>query len=152
MIFLSNFAQKTCFWSKTEKNEHHHWILHIRISLGTKFQLKLTILIFWIEFVQKVFPVKNRKSEQHHWILHIRISLGTKFQLKLTILIFLTKFAQKGKNEKIAFVRASMVVSYHVKHFRTGAERHNGILMSLLLLVGETKTIIRLKHWFQQLN
>ena len=26
--------------------EHHHRILHIRRSLGTKFQLKLTILFF----------------------------------------------------------------------------------------------------------
>ena len=31
-----------------------------------------------------------------------------------------------------------MVVTYYIKLFRTGAERHNGILMSLLLLVAET--------------
>ena len=28
------------------KSERHHWILHIQISLGTEFQLKLKILIF----------------------------------------------------------------------------------------------------------
>ena len=28
-------------------------MLHIRISLGTKFQLKLTILISWTKFTQK---------------------------------------------------------------------------------------------------
>ena len=31
-----------------------------------------------------------------------------------------------------------MVVIYYIKLFRTDAESHNGILMSLLLLVAET--------------
>ena len=39
---------------------------------------------------------------------------------------------------KIALLRASMVVTYYIKLFRTGADRHGGILMSLLLLVLET--------------
>ena len=38
---------------KNGKSEHHHCILHIGISLGTKFQLKLTNLIFWTKFAQK---------------------------------------------------------------------------------------------------
>ena len=38
---------------KNGKSEHHYWILHIRISLGTKFLLKLTILIFLTKFAQK---------------------------------------------------------------------------------------------------
>ena len=42
------------------------------------------------------------------------------------------------ENEKIALVSTSMVVTYYVKVFRTGADRHKGILMSLLLLVAET--------------
>ena len=42
------------------------------------------------------------------------------------------------ENGKIALVRASMVVTYYIKLFRTEADRHNGILMSLLLLVEET--------------
>ena len=41
-------------------------------------------------------------------------------------------------NAKIALLRASMVVTYYIKLFRTGSDRHNGILMSLLLLVAET--------------
>ena len=32
-----------------------------------------------------------------------------------------------------------MVVTYYMKLFRTGADRHNGILMSVLLLVTETR-------------
>ena len=31
-----------------------------------------------------------------------------------------------------------MVVTYYVKLFRTGVDRHSSILMSFLLLVGET--------------
>ena len=40
----------------------------------------------------------------------------------------------------MAFSRASMVVTYYIKLFHTGADRHNSILMSLLLLVAETIT------------
>ena len=39
---------------KNEKSEHHHRSFHIRIILGTKFQLKLTILIYWTKFALKV--------------------------------------------------------------------------------------------------
>ena len=35
-----------------------------------------------------------------------------------------------------------MVVTYYIKLFQTGAERHNNISMSLLLLVAETKTLM----------
>ena len=42
---------------------------------------------------------------------------------------------------KIAPVSASMVVTYYTKLFPMGADRLNGILMSLLLLVAETKTV-----------
>ena len=31
-----------------------------------------------------------------------------------------------------------MVVTYYIKLFRTRADKHNGVLMSLLLLVAET--------------
>ena len=95
--FLEQICPKRVFLLKNQKNEHHHWILHVRISVGAKFQLKVTILMFWTEFAHKgYFHSKTKKNEHHHWILHVRISLGTKFQLKMTILIFWTKFAQKG--------------------------------------------------------
>ena len=68
---------------------------------------------------------------------------GTKFQLKLTnLILLLTKFSQEVKfpveNRKTALVRASMVVTYCIKLFHLGTDRHNGILMSVLLLVAET--------------
>ena len=42
-------------------------------------------------------------------------------------------------NAKIALFRASMVVAYYAKLFQMGADREKGVLMSLLLLVAETK-------------
>ena len=53
MIFWTKCARKGCFQSKIKKSEYHPRILHIRISLGTKFQLKLTILIFWDQICLK---------------------------------------------------------------------------------------------------
>ena len=43
----------------------------------------------------------------------------------------------KNWNAKIALLRVSMVATYHIKLFRTVADRHNGILMSLLQLGAE---------------
>ena len=77
--------------------------------------------------------------------------VGTKFQLKQTILIFLDEFCSKREfpveNWKIALVRASMVVTYYIKFFSAGTDRHNGILISLLLLVAQT--IFYLKAGFE---
>ena len=42
---------------KNRKSGHHHSILHLQISHGTRFQLKLTILIFWIKFQSKTGTV-----------------------------------------------------------------------------------------------
>ena len=93
------------------KNEHHHWIVHIRISLGTTFQLKLTIESFWTKFTQKgCFPSKTVKttietSKDHNWILDILIIVATKLELKLTILIFFVQLCLKwcfsSKTEKV---------------------------------------------------
>ena len=51
-------------------------------------------------------------------------------------------------NAEIALLRASIVVTYYVKLFRTGADIHNGILMSLLLvaetMINQTRL---LNHW-----
>ena len=62
--------------------------------------------------------------------------------VKLTILIFFDQICPKWEfpveNRKIALVPASMVFTYYIKLFRTGADGHNGILASLLLLVAET--------------
>ena len=65
-LFLApNFSLNWKFWffgphltkkgisNRKQKSEHHHWILHIWISLSTKFHFKLTVLIFWTKFALK---------------------------------------------------------------------------------------------------
>ena len=48
---------------KNGKREHHHWILNIRISLGTKIQLKLTVLIFyWPNLPKKRISHRKQKN------------------------------------------------------------------------------------------
>ena len=46
------------------------------------------------------------------------------------------------ENGKIALVRASMFVTYYIKLFLTGVDRHNDTLMSLLFLITETISVI----------
>ena len=87
---------KRVFPLKNKKTEQPYWILHIWISVGTKFQLQLIILTFGLNLPQKDISNQKQTNEYHHWILHVRIIVGTKFQFKVRILIFWTKFAQKG--------------------------------------------------------
>ena len=54
-------------------------------------------------------------------------------------------------NGKIVLVRASMVVTYYIKLFRAGTDRHNGILMTLLLLVAETIKVSTVKGTLMQI-
>ena len=61
---LDQIYPKRVFLVQNRKNEHHHKILHIRIGLGTKFQLRPTILIFWTKFAQKGYF--QSKTENLH--------------------------------------------------------------------------------------
>ena len=62
LTFWTKFTPKRIFPVKNKKSEHHYWILHIRISLGTKFQFKLIILTFWTNCAQKgYFQSKTKK-------------------------------------------------------------------------------------------
>ena len=56
------------------KSEHHHWILHTWISLGAKFQLKLTILIFWTKFAQKEYI--QSKTEKVNFTIELCFRLN----------------------------------------------------------------------------
>ena len=61
----AKFLSKGVFPVKNKKNEHHHGILHILISLGTKFQLKLIVLSFWTKFTEKrYFQLKTEPAFQ----------------------------------------------------------------------------------------
>ena len=64
LVWVPNFSLNWQFWffrpnlpkkgvsCLKQKSENHHWILHIPINRGNKFQLKLTILISWTKFGQ----------------------------------------------------------------------------------------------------
>ena len=59
---MNKICAKRAFPVENEIRERHHWTLHIRISRGTKFQLKLIILTCWIKFVQKsISDLKQKK-------------------------------------------------------------------------------------------
>ena len=67
--FFGPNLHKNIFLVKNWKSEHHHWIPHIQISLGTKFQLKLTILIFSTRFAQKgFFWCKTEKANTTYFL------------------------------------------------------------------------------------
>ena len=65
LVEVSNFSLNWQFWffwphlfkkgiyGLKQKSEHRRWILYIRISLDTEFQLKLMILIFGSKLAQK---------------------------------------------------------------------------------------------------
>ena len=112
--------------------------MHIEISLGTKFQLKLTILIFWTKFFLKRYfrPKTEKMSSTTEFCI---FELGTKLQLKLTIFeCFLPKkgtYGRKWENRTCACVHGSYLL---YKTFPHGSDKRNSILMSLLVLVAET--------------
>ena len=60
--FFGLNLHKIEFPVKDRQSEHHHGILHIWISPGTKLQLKLIILSFWTRFTQKKYL--QLKTEQ----------------------------------------------------------------------------------------
>ena len=56
LIFWTNYP-------KSRKSEHHDWILHIQISLRTKFNFKQTVLNLGTKFAQEgYFRTKMEKS------------------------------------------------------------------------------------------
>ena len=59
---MEQISQKRMFPLENIKNEDNHRILHPRISLSAKFQLILTTLIFWTEFLIKGFPSLKEKE------------------------------------------------------------------------------------------
>ena len=61
LIFWTNIAQIRYFQSKRKKSEQHNGILHIWISLTTKFQLKLRIRVFGPNLAKKGTTEQNNQ-------------------------------------------------------------------------------------------
>ena len=56
--------------------------------------------------------------------------------------VMVCKNGLTNRNAKIELLRASLFFTYYIKLFPTGSDRHDGILMPLLVLVAETIIII----------
>ena len=88
---------------------------------------------------KRVFPVKNGKSEHHQWTLDIELVWVRNFSLDWQCWFFGPYLPIKGVSGRQRKTRTCacvhMVVTYYIKLFRTGVDRHHGILMSVLLLV-----------------
>ena len=50
--FSKPFSQTKILLKKNRKNQHHHWTLHIRFSLGIKFYFEETLQNFTTKFAQ----------------------------------------------------------------------------------------------------
>ena len=104
--FFGPILPKKLFPVKNWKREHH-WIPHIQISLGTKFELILTILIVLTRFTQKGFIwSKTEKWTPHIFniILHIQISLVRNFSSDGQFWFFGPNFPKRyfqSKTEKV---------------------------------------------------
>ena len=99
---LEQSSQKSILPIENRKTEPHHRVFHIRISLNTKFQLKLTLLTFWTKFVQNRYFQSKKIKWKQHWILNIQISWGINFQFEQTIWVFGTNLPKKGiLNQKL---------------------------------------------------
>ena len=114
-----------------------------RVIVGTEFQLKLTILIFWTKFAQKgCFCSKTEKVNTTIDFCIFELVYLPNFSLNWQFwFFFLSKFAQKGylrsKTKKPHLcVRSWSLLT--MLTFRTGPDRYNSILKSLLLLIVET--------------
>ena len=60
--FWDQICPKKTFSVKDGKCEHHLWILHIRISLGTKFDFNQIILNFGTKFARKEYLRSKTKK------------------------------------------------------------------------------------------
>ena len=124
MIFLTEFAKKEYFRSKIEKWKSTAEFCIFELDLVPNSSLSWELCFLEQIFQKRLFTVKNGKSDHGYWILHL--------------LIFLTKFSQKG------YLRSKTKNSHlPLKLFRTGADRHNDILISLLLLVADITRLHR---------
>ena len=129
---MDQICPKKVFLVWSRKSEHHDWILHIQISLDTKFQLKLTILIFGPNLPKNGYlRPKSVESDHHHWIVHIRTIHGTKMQFNGQFWIFGPNF-----HNKYDFFIFSIYQAMHAAliNFRNNRKSENSKTLKILPL------------------
>ena len=87
---------KKCFPSRTQKVKTTIESHHTGINLGSEFQLKLTVVIFWTIFEQKVcFPSKIEKVKTTIEFCIFKLVLVPNFRWNWQFWPFFQKFVQK---------------------------------------------------------
>ena len=112
-----DFFEETCKKVEKKKREHHHRILHIRNILGTKFQLKVTILSIWTRLTRKGY-FKSKKKKIKIALLELVSVLHFSFNKQFSF--FWKNFPKKGffrsKMEKGIFHnRISLSTKFQLK-------------------------------------
>ena len=81
---------------QTNKQKNHHPILHIQISISSKFQLQQIISIFWKNFFKKGYfwPKQKIKNITIEFFIFKLVQVSTSVQTDKFVFCFL--FAQKG--------------------------------------------------------
>ena len=124
---------------KNGKIEHHHWIPFIQIILGTNFQLKLIILIFWPDLPKKGFSGLTQKKRRPHIfyiILHIQISLVWNFRSNWQFLFIWIKFTRKSiSGRKLKKLTSSFNSAY--SNYSLGTK----VLLYLTILIFLTRFV-----------
>ena len=94
---MTKICPKRVFSLKNRKRHHHQWTVYFRISLGNKFQLKVTILILWTKFAQKrYFWWKTEKVNITIEICLFELVWIPNFNVNWQFLFFGGKLATKG--------------------------------------------------------
>ena len=60
--FGDQICPKDIFRVKNLKSEHYHWFLPTKVTLGTKFLIKLRLFIFWTKYTRKGFFFLKQKK------------------------------------------------------------------------------------------
>ena len=82
---------------KTKNPEHYHWVLHIRISLGSKIQLKLLSLFFSAKFAQnKHFESQTEKVNIAIELQIFQLAFALNFSLNWQLWFFEPNFYKKS--------------------------------------------------------
>ena len=106
---MDQICPKGVFPVYHRKGEHDRWVLHIRISLDTKFKLKLTILIFWTKFSQKqCFRSKTEKVNTTNEFYIFELVKITNFSLNCQFWFFGPNLPEKGNS-----VWKQNLIEYH---------------------------------------
>ena len=70
-----NKQKKKASKTKQKANKkNRHPILHIQVSLSSKFQLQQTISIFWKKFSKREYSLSKQKKNEHQQVSHISLN------------------------------------------------------------------------------